>query len=194
MHVQRTFAWSTPSLESRTTMSDYDGTENPDTPWRGDEDGASEHDGRGDDGLTGRDRTPFEPNRAERGTWLAAVVCLLGLALLVEVVVLELGGGQFWNDVLAGTTLLGGGAYNYYRRSRAEFGSIGVACLVALVGLWLVASPFLLGSAPGVVRTAGSAAVWIDIVVGVLAFGLGTYSAYAIRDRRRRVDVRRTAT
>ncbi|MDF9746779.1 hypothetical protein [Natrinema salsiterrestre] len=38
-------------------MSDYDGTENRDTPWPGDEDGASEHDGRGDDELTGRDRT-----------------------------------------------------------------------------------------------------------------------------------------
>lgn len=173
-------------------MSDYDGTENPDTPWR--DDGASEDDNRGDEGLTGGDRTPYEPNPDERGAWISAAVGLLGVAVLVQALVLELTAGQFWNDVLVGTTLLVAGAYNYYRRSNEEFGSIGVASLVALVGLWLVASPFLLGTGAGVAETASEVGFWTDVVVGLLALGLGTYSAYAIRDRRRRVDVRRTAT
>ncbi|WP_222918807.1 hypothetical protein [Natrinema sp. SYSU A 869] len=175
-------------------MSDYDGTENPETPWRGDEDGASEHDGRGDEELTGRDRTPHEPNSAERGTWIAAVVGLLGLVLLAEAVVLELAASQFWNDVLVGATLLLAGAYNYFRRSNREFGSLGVASLVALLGLWLAATPFLLGTGLGVTETTSDIGVWIDIVVGLVAFGLGSYSAYTIRTRRRQVDVRRTAT
>ncbi|WP_226479295.1 SPW repeat protein [Natrinema amylolyticum] len=175
-------------------MSDYDGTENPETPWRGDEDGASEHDGRGDEELTGRDRTPHEPNPDERGTWLAALVGLLGLALLVEAVVLDLAASQFWNDVFVGATLFLAGAYNYYSRSNREFGSLGVASLVALLGLWLVAAPFLLGTGSGATETASDVGFWTDIVVGLLAFGLGTYSAYAIRDRRRRADVRGTAT
>ena len=177
-----------------TEKSDYDGTANPNTPWPDDEDGASERDDRGDDELTGRDRTPYEPNPAKRGTWLAAIVGLLGIALVVQALLLELVASQFWNDVLIGATLLAAGAYNYYRRSNAEFGSIGVAALVALVGLWLVASPFLLGTGSGGVETATDLAFWTDIIVGLLAFGLGSFSAYEIRDRRREIDVRKTAT
>ncbi|PGF17479.1 hypothetical protein CP556_16120 [Natrinema sp. CBA1119] len=173
-------------------MSEYDGTENPETPWR--DDGASEDDGRGDDELTGSDRTPFEPNPGERGTRLAAAVGLLGLAVLVQALVLELAASQFWNDVFVGATLLVAGAYNYYRRSNEEFGSIGVASLVALLGLWLVASPFLLGAGSGIAETASDLGFWTDVIVGLLAFGIGSYSAYAIRDRRRHADVRRTAT
>lgn len=180
--------------DDRRAKSDYDGTANPDTPWPDDEDGAAEHDDRGDESLTGRDRTPYEPNPAKRGTWIAAIVALLGVAVLAEAVLLELAAGQFWNDVLVGATLLVAGAYNYYRRSNAEFGSIGVAVLVALLGLWLVTSPFLLGTGTGIAETTSDLGFWTDVVAGLLALGLGSYSAYAIRDRRRRVDVRRTAT
>ncbi|QLK26560.1 SPW repeat protein [Natrinema zhouii] len=173
-------------------MSDYDGTENPETPWR--DDGETEDDNRGDDGLTGGDRTPYGPNPDERGTELSAIVGLLGLALIAQALVLELVATQFWNDIFVGATLLVAGGYNYYRRSNEEFGSIGVASLVALLGLWLVASPFLLGSGSGIAETASDLGIWTDIIVGLLAFGIGSYSAYVIRDRRRHVDVRRTAT
>ncbi|MGQ3413488.1 SPW repeat domain-containing protein [Natrinema sp. LN54] len=175
-------------------MSEYDGTENPETPWRGDEDGASEDDARGGEGLTGGDRTPYGPNPDERGKGLSAVAGLLGLALVVQALALELAAGQFWNDALVGATLFVAGAYNYYRRSNEEFGSIGVASLVALLGLWLVASPFLLGTGSGLAETANDLGFWTDVVVGLLAVGLGSYSAYEIRERRRDVDVRRTAT
>ncbi|MFC6767157.1 SPW repeat domain-containing protein [Natrinema soli] len=173
-------------------MSEYDGTENPETPWR--DDGDSEDDNRGSEGLTGGDRTPYRPNPDERGKRLSGIVGLLGLALLVQALVLELGATQFWNDSFVGAILLVAGAYNYYRRSNEEFGSIGVASLVALLGLWLVASPFLLGSGSGIAETASGLGFWTDILVVLLAFGIGSYSAYASRDRRRAVDVRRTAT
>lgn len=173
-------------------MSDYDGTENPGTPWR--DDGETEDDNRGDEGLTGGDRTPYGPNPDERGTELSAVIGLLGLALIAQALVLELVAAQFWNDSFVGATLLVAGAYNYFRRSNEEFGSLGVASFVALLGLWLVASPFLLGSESGIAETASDLGFWTDIIVGLLAFGIGSYSTYAIRDRRRHVDVRRTAT
>lgn len=175
-------------------MSQYDGTDDPDTVWR--EDGTSEDDNRGDDEMTGRDRIAFGPNPDERGTWLAAAVGLLGAALLLEAVVLDLVASQFWNDVLVGATLLVSGAYNYSRRSNEELGSLGVAVLVALLGCWLVASPFLFGAgtAAGVAETASDLGFWTDIVVGLLALGLGTYSAVEIRGRRRDATVRETAT
>ncbi|MFA9504817.1 hypothetical protein ACERIM_18805 [Natrinema sp. H-ect1] len=173
-------------------MSEYDGTENPDTPWR--EDGTSKHDNRGDEGVTGGDKTPFEPNPAERGTWLSAAIALVGLAVLGQAFVLELAAGQFWNDVFAGATLLVAGAYNYARRANGTFGSMGVAVLAALVGLWLVAAPFLLGAGSGGIETTSDLGFWTDVVAGLLAAGLGTYSAVRIRRRRRAVDVRPTAT
>ncbi|ELY66889.1 SPW repeat domain-containing protein [Natrinema versiforme] len=175
-------------------MSEYDGTANPETPWRGDEDGAAEDDARGDDGLTGGDRTPHEPNPDERGKGLSAVAALLGLAVVAQALALELAAGQFWNDALVGATLFVAGAYNYYRRSNEAFGSIGVAALVAILGLWLVASPFLFGTGSGVAETANDLGFWTDIVAGLLAVGLGSYGAFRIRKRRRDVDVRRTAT
>jgi len=173
-------------------MSEYDGTENPDTPWR--EDGTGKHDTRGDEGVTGGDKTPFEPNPGERGTRLSAAIALLGLAVLGQAFVLELAAGQFWNDVFVGATLLITGAYNYARRANGDFGSTGVAVLAALVGLWLVAAPFLLGAGSGGVETTSDPGFWTDIVAGLLAAGLGTYSAVRIRSRRRAVDVRPTAT
>ena len=174
-------------------MSQYDGTDDPDTPWR--EDGTSEEDNRGDGEMTGRDRISFQPNPDERGKWLAAAVGLLGAALLLEALVLDLVASQFWNDALIGATLLVAGAYNYYRRSNEELGSLGVAVLVALLGCWLVASPFLFGSgAAGVAETASDLGFWTDIVVGLLALGLGAYSAVEIRGRRRDATVRQTAT
>ncbi|SEV86015.1 hypothetical protein [Natrinema salifodinae] len=178
-------------------MSDYDGTENPDTPWHSGDDGASEHDGRGDEDLTGRDRLPYEPNPDERGKRLSAAVGLVGLVLLGQAALVDLAAGQFWNDALVGATLLAAGGYNYYRRANAEFGSLGVAVLVALVGLWLVAAPFLLGAGSataGGAETTSAVGFWTDIVAGLVAFGLGTYSAYAIRNRRRSAIPRRTAT
>ncbi|WP_408958432.1 SPW repeat protein [Natrinema sp. 74] len=171
-------------------MSEYDGTDNPDTPWR--EDGTSEEDNRGDEAMTGRDRIAFEPNPGERGKRRSAAVGLLGLALLAAAVVFDPVASQFWNDVLIGVTLVTAGAYNYDRRSNAELGSLGVAILVALLGLWLVASPFLFGEDAGVGAATGLG-FWTEIIAGLLALGLGTDSAVRIRSRRRDASVRDTA-
>ncbi|QLG47999.1 hypothetical protein [Natrinema halophilum] len=175
-------------------MSEYDGTDNPTTPWR--EDGTSENDNRGDDELTGRDRTEFEPNPNRRGTVISAVVSLVGCALLVEAALLELVASQFWNVVLVGATLVAAGGYNYVKRSNEEFGSLGVAALVVLLGLWLVASPFLLGTGTtvSIAEIAVGLDFWVEVIVGLLAVGLGGYSAYGIRVRRREATPRETAT
>lgn len=154
----------------------------------------AKHDERGHGGdRTDRDAIEYEPNPNERGTWLSAVVGLLGLSVLVQAVALDLVASQFWNAVLVGTALLVLGAYNAYRRSNRELGSAGVATFAALVGLWLVASPFLLGSEPGLVAATNEVGAWISVGVGLLAFGLGTYSAATVRKRRRNADARATA-
>jgi len=135
-----------------------------------------------DDDPTGRDEATHERrNPGERGKWISMLIALLGLWLLAEAIVLELGDANFWNDVIIGVALVALGGYNYSRRSDERFGSVAVGAFVALLGLWLLAAPFVLDPA-------GAAAMdaipfWNDVIVGTLALVLGAYSAYeASRD------------
>ncbi|TYL37566.1 hypothetical protein CV102_16520 [Natronococcus pandeyae] len=156
---------------------------------------ASEHDpdakhdkrGEGRD-VTTRDRIEPDPNPDRRGRWVSGAIALLGLWLVAQSVWLDPTPDRFWNAVLVGAALLAVGAYNFYRRANEEFGSAGVAMFAALLGLWLLASPFLFGVEPGI-ATATS-----ELVVGLLAFGFGTYSAVVIWNRRKAADARATAT
>ncbi|WP_049927343.1 SPW repeat protein [Halopiger goleimassiliensis] len=148
------------------------------------------HDERGhDEGEpTDRDTIEHEPNPGRRGRWLAALVAVLGAALIGQAIVLETPASAFWNEVLVGATLVALGAYNYYRRSKRELGSASVAMLAAVLGAWLVASPFAIGDGGTL-----EASAWPPIVIGLLAIVLGSYSAVATRRRRRNADARPTA-
>lgn len=128
--------------------------------------------------------TDRDPNPGERGKWLSAILGLLGLWMLAQAALFELSAGQFWNDILVGALLLAVGAYNYYRRSNENFGNVAAASIAALVGLWLIAAPFVLGIDAGTTETANDLGFWNDVVVGLVAAVVGGYSAYKARDRR----------
>lgn len=123
----------------------------------------------------------YDANPGGRGKWISAIIGLLGLWMILQAVLFELTAGQFWNDVIVGALLLAVGGYNYYRRADERLGNIGAATLAALIGLWLVASPFVFGAGDA----ASGFAFWNDLVVGLLALVLGAYSAYRGRSRRR---------
>lgn len=161
---------------------------------RDEHDPREKHDerGRNADAVTRRDAIGHRPNPDRRGRWLAAIVGILGGWLLVQAVWFEPGPARLWNDIAVGTALLAAGAYNLYRRSNGEFASAGVAMLAALLGLWLVATPFLFGPDPGGSGADGIVAS-MGVVVGLLVFAASAYSAYAIRARRRNADPRPTA-
>ena len=127
------------------------------------------------------DARAVDENPAERGTWISALVALLGLWLVVEPWLFELSAANFWSDVVVGVALVVLGGYNYYRRADRRLGSASVGVFVALLGLWLVAAPFVFGGPVSGTDT-GDVGVWNDIVVGALAFVLGAYSAYEARD------------
>jgi len=133
----------------------------------------------------------YNPNPEERGKWLSAVVALLGLWMIVEAVLFDLVATQFWNDIIVGALLLVVGGYNFKRRTDEQLGNLAAALVVALLGLWLIASPFMFGENAGFAEATNDLGFWNDIVVGLLALGLGAYSAYEIRDRQQ--DVRATA-
>ena len=126
----------------------------------------------------------YDPNPTERGKGLSAIVALLGLWMIVESILFDLVAAQFWNDLIVGVLLLAVGGYNYYRRADEDLGSVAAASVAAVLGLWLIAAPFLFGADVGFTEAANDLAFWNDIVVGLLALALGAYSAYAARDQR----------
>lgn len=123
-----------------------------------------------------------ETTPSESGKWISAVVAVLGLWLLVQVVVFDPIAGNLWSDVIVGLALLVLGGFNYYRRADDRLGSAAVGGFVALLGLWLIATPFLLGAPEGGGPVEMDVAFWNDVVVGVLVFLLGAYSTYEARD------------
>lgn len=140
---------------------------------------------------TDRDDDP-DPNPRERGKWISALLALLGLWMIVQALWLDLAATQFWNDIAVGALLTAVGGYNYSRRTDEQLASTAVAMIAVLVGLWLIAVPFVFGADTGLVETTNDIGFWNDIIVGLLAVGLGAYSAYKARDHRNDVRGRTT--
>ncbi|WP_436927993.1 SPW repeat protein [Halosimplex amylolyticum] len=128
------------------------------------------------------DEREVDTNPTESGKWISLLVALLGLWMLAQSFLLDPIAGNFWSDVIVGAALVVLGGYNYYRRANDQLGSVGVGAFVALLGLWLIATPFILGSTEGTAAVETDIEFWNDIVVGLLTFLLGAYSAYEARD------------
>lgn len=141
--------------------------------------GETDVDGPGDEPGRGAIRG-WNPD--QRGKWVSGLVALIGAVLIVEPFVLgEFLLGNVWNYVLVGVLLAGLGAYNYNLRSNEEAASTGAAGLVVLLGLWVAVSPLVYGAVPPAEMTS-EPGFWLDVVLGVLVFGLGFYSAYETRN------------
>ncbi|MFD1645285.1 SPW repeat domain-containing protein [Haloarchaeobius litoreus] len=136
------------------------------------------------------ERADHGANPGERGKWLSALIALLGLWMIAQALGLTLTEAQFWNDVLVGALLVGVGGYNYSRQADERFANVAVALIAVVAGLWLIAAPFMLGADSGLTETTNEFGFYNDIVVGLLAVGLGAYSAYQAQERQQ--DTRRT--
>ena len=126
-----------------------------------------------------------DPNPYERGKWLSGIIALIGAWMILQGFLFDMVASQFWNDVIVGALLLLAGGYNYSRRGRDQVGSVGAAAVAALLGLWLVAAPFVLGADAGGAEAVNGLVFWNDIVVGLITLAIGAFSAYAARDQKR---------
>lgn len=130
------------------------------------------------------DRIDRVPNPGEQGKWVSALLALLGLWMIGQALALDLAASQLWNDIAVGVVLFAIGVYNYSRRSDERLASMAAAVIAALVGLWLIAAPFVLGVNAGLTETANDVGFWNDVLLGLITLVLGGYSAYKARDNR----------
>ncbi|RDI71930.1 SPW repeat protein [Halopelagius longus] len=138
------------------------------------------------------DRTEYDTNPGERGKWTSALIALAGVWMIVEPFVFDVVQSNLLNDVVVGVVLVALGGFNFYRRADEKVGYAAVAAAAALVGLWLIASPFVYGRTvpTGVAPELG---FWNDVVVGLLVAASGAYSAYEARETTSDSDRRATA-
>lgn len=102
--------------------------------------------------------------------WLAGLNGLLGLWLIAAPFVFTVPTAATWNAVVVGGLIAVLGGYNYYLTTSGEEVSAVAAAVNALLGLWVIAAPF--------VFQPGTAALWNDVIVGALVAIFGGYNAY----------------
>ena len=117
----------------------------------------------------------------ESSKWLAGANALLG-AWLVAIPFLfanvaGMGTGfAFWNYVIVGGGILAFSGYNLWALADDRPASVGAAVGSVILGLWLIATPFVTQVA------AGGWLLWNDVIVGAIVAGLAGYNAYEAAD------------
>lgn len=111
---------------------------------------------------------------SETGGWLEAACAVVGgwIVLAALFVFEPMGAASFWNDIIigAGIGLIAG--YNAIQDGPLNE---GLAWLVALLGVWMVITPFLF-------EATSEFAFWSDVVAGAVVAVLSAAAAYTARD------------
>jgi hypothetical protein len=130
---------------------------------------------RDDPGRDPRDDSTQIANEERRRStpFISAIVAALGAWVALSVLIYDFGAAALWNNVLVGAVVFAAGAYNYYRLVNDVPLSVGVASLVALLGIWLIIAPALFGVISG---------FWSTLASGLLIAGLAGYNAYEARE------------
>ena len=116
---------------------------------------------------------------SEMGRWLGGLSALLGAWLVVVPFVFEVASDAvFWNHIIVGAAILVFSGYNAVTADETDSGSPWAASLSALLGLWMIASPFVFAMEVGTLY-------WNDIAVGILVAVFAGYNAYQARRERR---------
>jgi len=118
--------------------------------------------------------------------WLSGIVSLFGLWIAAAPFVY--GGSEIalWNNVAVGVAVFLVAGYNYYRMATRLPASVAAAGLVALLGLWSIAAPFVL-------VFLDDGLFWSTVVSGIVVAALAGYNVYETRQARAADRVRTRA-
>ena len=131
-----------------------------------------------DPGRDPRDEPQQVANEERRRNtaFVSGIVAVLGAWVALSVLVYDVSQAAFWNNVACGVVVFLAAGYNYYRQYSDVPLSVGVAALVAIIGIWLVVAAAAFEMITG--------AFWSTLVSGLLIAGLAGYNAYESREAR----------
>ena len=118
-----------------------------------------------------RDEMQSEQTQNDQVKLVSGTNIVAGLWLLVAAFVLGYAGiaAALWNEILVGAAIA---VLAWLRVSNPER-MTGLSWTNAVLGVWLIAAPFVLGYA------ATAAAMWNEVIIGLVVAALGTWSAIA---------------
>lgn len=106
--------------------------------------------------------------------WLSAVVALVGLWIGASPFLYGDTTIARWNNLAVGGAIALLGAYNFYRAYEGQFLHEGIAGTVALLGVWSIVAPVMLGFE-------SRGLFWSTAVSGLVVAALSAYNAYESR-------------
>lgn len=116
-------------------------------------------------------------DNARRFSWVNA---LLGAWIIAVPFVFEIArDAVMWSHIIAGLGIVAFAAYNATKADDGDYarGSSGLSLVTLLLGLYVVAVPFLF-------EVARDLLLWNDVVVGLVVAMLAAYNVYEARRRR----------
>lgn len=107
--------------------------------------------------------------------WVSGVVSLIGLWIAASPFVYGTTEMATWNNVAVGLAIFLIAGFTYYQLSEGMYATVGALSLVALLGLWTIAAPYVMDF--------GSDTLLLSNVVSGAAVALiSAYDAYANRE------------
>jgi len=103
--------------------------------------------------------------------WLSGIALVVGAWVFASAFVLDVGAGQYWNNIVVGASVLVLSGYSALREMAEEAPSTWASGLSALLGLWLIATPFVYGYANQTILASSA-------LSGVIVAVLEGYNAY----------------
>ncbi|ARS88325.1 SPW repeat protein [Natrarchaeobaculum aegyptiacum] len=139
-------------------------------------------DDRGTDRST-EQRSADRTSDAQGRKWLSGFVSLIGLWIAISPFLYEAAASMLWSSVIVGAGIFLLAGYNFYRHVADHPTSLGVMSLVALLGLWVLVSPFAMAGEFAIdgLEVAGEGLIWSSVVAGILTAILAAYIAYDAR-------------
>ena len=133
---------------------------------------------RVDEGPDPRDESTqvADEERRRNAALVSGVTAIIGAWVALSVLLYEVTQASLWNNVLVGAVVFVAAGYNFYRLNNDIPLSVGVAALVALLGIWLIV-------AAAVFAMIGML-FWSTSISGLLIAALAGYNAYEAREAR----------
>lgn len=108
--------------------------------------------------------------------WMTILSAILGLWIIATPFVWSTPESMLWSNVAAGVIIALVAAYGAYRLFEDTMIHLAVPVITAILGLWIVVSPFAFDGVAEAVLTS-------NVVVGIVVFLLSAYVGYLGRDR-----------